>query len=74
MKRRRSRSLAPVAEHHRLHVDRGAEVLGDLLLAAVEHARSVFQESKTARDREVELLARVLREVAAGRARSTSSL
>ncbi len=40
---------AEVAEDHRDHVDRRAEVVEDALLAAVEdRARSAFQESKTA--------------------------
>ena len=44
-----ARVRAEVAEHHRADVDRRAQVVGDALLAPVEPARSVFQESKTAR-------------------------
>jgi predicted metalloprotease len=40
--------LAGVAEHHRLHVDRRAEVVRDALLAAVEDGAGVFQDRKTA--------------------------
>ena len=42
-------SVAAVAEDHRLHVDRGAEVLGDPLLAAVEHARGRCSTSRRPR-------------------------
>ena len=57
---------AAVAEHHRLHVDRGAEVLGDPLLAAVEPRAVGVPGVEDGAHRQVELLARVLREVAAG--------
>ena len=40
---------AEVAEHHRLDVDGGAEVLGDPLLAAVEHARGRCSTSRRRR-------------------------
>ena len=40
---------AAVAEHHRLHVDRGAEVLGDPLLAAVERGRGRCSRSRRPR-------------------------
>ena len=57
---------AEVAEHHRADVDRGAEVGRDALLAAVEdRARGVPRVEDRA-DREVHLLARVGRELAAG--------
>ena len=49
-----------------LHVDRGAEVVGDPLLAAVEHGALGVPRVEDRAHRQVELLARVLREVAAG--------
>ena len=57
---------AAVAEHHRLHVDRGAEVLGDLLLAAVQPGAVGVPGVEDRARGQVELLARVLREVPAG--------
>ena len=57
---------AEVAEHHRLDVDRGAEVLGDLLLAAVEHGAVGVPRVEDGADGQVELLARLLRERPAG--------
>ena len=58
--------LAHVAEDHRADVDRGAEVAGDPLLAAVEHGPLGVPRLEDRPHREVELLARVLRELAAG--------
>ena len=40
--------LALVAEHHRLDVHRGPEVVGDALHPAVVRARSPFQDLNTA--------------------------
>ena len=57
---------AEVAEDHRHHVDRGAEVGRDALLAAVEHGAVGVPRVEDRVDGQVELLARVLREVAAG--------
>ena len=58
--------VAQVAEDHRHHVDRGAEVGGDALLAAVEHGAVGVPRVEDGHDRQVHLLARVLREVPAG--------
>ena len=60
---------AEVAEHHRLDVDRGAEVVGDPLLAAVEPRAVGVPRVEDGAHREVELLARVLRERRGRRAR-----
>ena len=57
---------AEVAEHHRLDVDGGAEVLGDLLLAAVEHGAVGVPRVEDGADGQVELLARLLGERPAG--------
>ena len=61
-----ARVHAAVAEDHRLHVDGGAEVLGDVLLAAVEDCALGVPGVEDRSDGQVELLARVLREVAPG--------
>ena len=60
-----ARVVAEVAEDHRLHVHGGAEPLLDPLLAAVEHRALGVPRVEDGAHREVELLARVLREVAA---------
>ena len=57
---------AEVAEHHRLDVDGGPEVLGDPLLAAVEPGAVGVPRVEDGAYGEVELLARVLRERPAG--------
>ena len=57
---------AEVAEDHRLHVDRRAEVLGDPLLAAVEPRAVGVPGLEDRPDREVHLLTGVLGEVVAG--------
>ena len=57
--------VSPVAEHHRADVDRGAEVVGDALLAAIERGALGVPRVEDGQHRHVELLARVLREVAA---------
>ena len=61
-----ARRVAVVAEHHGLHVDRGAELVGDLLLPAVEDGAIGVPGVEDRAHREVQLLARVLGEVAAG--------
>ncbi len=53
---------AAVAEHHGLHVDGGAEVLRDALLAAVEHGPLGVPGVEDRPHREVHLVARVLGE------------
>ena len=55
-----------VAEHHGLHVDRGAEVVGDLLHLAVDLRPLTVPRAEDGLDRVGELLARVLGEVLAG--------
>ncbi len=57
---------AEVAEDHRADVDGGAEVAGDALLAAVELGAVAVPGVEDRHYGEVHLLARVLREVAAG--------
>ncbi len=57
---------ADVAEDHRDDVDRGAEVGRDALLAAVEPGPIAVPRIENGADGEVELLAGVLRELAAG--------
>ena len=54
--------VAEVAEDHRAHVDRGAEVGGDALLAAVEDGALGVPGPEDRQHGQVELLARVLRE------------
>lgn len=58
--------LAEVAEHHAADVDRGAQVVRDALLAAVEPGAVAVPGVEDGVDGEVHLLARVLREVPAG--------
>ena len=55
--------VALVAEHHRLHVDRGAEVVGDLLHPAVVARAAAVPGLEHGLDRVAELLLRVAREV-----------
>ncbi len=57
---------AEVAEHHRADVHRGAEVAGDALLAAVELGAVAVPGLEHRADRQVHLLAGVLRERPAG--------
>ena len=58
--------LAAVAEDHRDDAHRGAEVAGDPLLAAVEHGSLGVPRVEDRADRQVQLVARVLRERRAG--------
>ena len=62
----RARGHAAVAEDHGLDVDGGAEVLGDLLLAAVEDGAVGVPRVEDGTDGAVHLLARVLGELDAG--------
>ena len=59
-------SLPFVAEDHRLHVDGGSEVLGDVVLLAVEDRPVVVPRAKDGVARHVELRPRVLGKVAPG--------
>ena len=61
-----ARVVAHVAEDHRHDVDRGAEVVGDLLAVAVVVGALAEPRGEHGLDREVELLVGVGREVAAG--------
>ena len=61
-----ARVVAHVAEDHRHDVDRGAQVVGDLLVVAVVDGALAEPAGEDRLDREVELLVRVAREVAAG--------
>jgi len=58
--------VAEVAEHHRAHVDGRAEVLRDALAAAVDPRPVGVPGVEHRAHRHVELLARVLGELAAG--------
>ena len=58
--------VAHVAEDHRHDVDGRAEVVGDLLVVAVVDRALAEPAREDGLDREVELLVRVAREVAAG--------
>ncbi len=62
----RAAVLALVAEDHALNVDGGAEVIGDLLALAVEDGAVVVPGLEDGRDRVLQLLDRVLRELAPG--------
>ena len=55
-----------VAEHHRLHVDRGSEIVGDPLEAAVVARTAAVPRLEHGLDRVAELLLRIGREVDAG--------
>ena len=55
--------VALVAEHHRLHVHRGAEVVGDLLHRGGRCARGRRSTTEHRLDRVTQLLLRVLREL-----------
>ena len=61
-----ARRRAAVAEDHRLHVHSGADVVGDAFLAAVEHGPRGVPGVEDRAEGQVELLSRVLREVASG--------
>ena len=61
-----ARVVAHVAEDHGHDVDRGAEVVGDLLVVAVVDGALAEPAREDGLDRQVELLVRVAREVPAG--------
>ena len=61
-----ARVVAHVAVDHRHDVDRGAEVVGDLLVVAVVDGALAEPAGEDGLDGEVELLVRIAREVAAG--------
>ena len=58
--------VALVAEHHRLHVDRGAEVVGDAFVLAVVARALAVPRLEHGLDRVAELLERVVGKVDAG--------
>ena len=58
--------VAHVAEHHGLHVDRGAPALGNRMQAAIGDGALVHPRVEHRADRAPELLARLLRERLAG--------
>ena len=57
--------VAHVAEHHALHVDGGAPLVGDLVLAAVENRPLVHPAAEDGANGAHELLERILREALA---------
>ena len=59
----RGRRVALVAEDHALHVDGGAQVVGDLVLLAVEDRTGVVPTAEHSLDGKLELHHRVLREL-----------
>ena len=61
-----ARVVAHVAEDHRHDVDRGAQVVGDLLVVAVVDGALAEPAGEDGLDGQVELLVRIAREVAAG--------
>ena len=58
--------LAHIAEHHRLDVDRGAPLGGDIVQPAVGHGAGVVPRAEHGGDGTPQLLVRVLRERLAG--------
>ena len=64
----RRRRVPPVAEHHLLHVDRRAPVVGDVVLAPVLDRARAVPGVEDRSDRLAQLLARVLWELLAGAA------
>ena len=56
------RGVAHVAEHHRLHVDRGAPAFRNVVQAAIGDGARVHPRAEHRADRAPELLVRVLRE------------
>ena len=58
--------VVAVAEHHGLHVHRGAEVVGDVLPSAVRNRPGAVPRREHRLDRDAELAARVLGERLAG--------
>ena len=63
------RGLAHIAEHHRLHVDRGAPGFRNVVQPAVGHRARVHPGRKHRADRAPQLVVRILREILAGLAR-----
>ena len=61
-----ARLVVPVAEHHRLDVHRGAEVVGDVLALAVGDRSCAVPRAEHRLHRRLQLGARVLRERSAG--------
>ena len=57
-----SGSLALVAEHHALHVNGGAQIVGNLVLLAVEHRARVVPAAEHGLDGQLQLNVGVLRE------------
>ena len=55
--------LALVAEHHGLHVDGGAQIVGDLVLLAVQRGARVVPAAEDGLDGQLQLHAGILREL-----------
>ena len=59
----RGRGVALVAEHHGLHVDGGAQIVGDLVLLAVQRGARVVPAAEDGLDGQLQLHAGILREL-----------
>ena len=59
----RGRGVALVAEHHGLHVDGGAQIVGDLVLLAVQRGARVVPAAEHGLDGQLQLHAGILREL-----------
>src|SRR5215831_5610473 len=58
--------VAPVAEHHRLHVDSSAPFVGNSILAPINYGAVIVPGTEHCSDRSPELLAWILRKVFSG--------
>ena len=60
------RGVAHIAEHHRLHIDRGAPFAGDRVQAAIDFRTVAFPAGEDGADRAPQLVLRFLRKGCAG--------
>src|SRR6516225_474198 len=58
--------VAPVAEHHRLHVNSSAPLVGNSILASINYGAVIVPGTEHRSDRSPELLAWILRKVFPG--------
>src|SRR3546814_12908036 len=68
------RSVAHIAEHHRLDIDSGAPFAGDGIQAAIDFRAVAFPTREDSTDRAPELILRLLRERRAGLDRKSTRL